>query len=302
MVSAILETLRFAHRLPKEPFMIATLMQVLVHLDSTPASALRLQAARELAGQHGAALAAMYAVSSTLAAGEYGYDLTGAVAQTMADIDEGRRTAAHSAFERALKDHPGIKPTWAESCDYPVAGSFIGQALYADLLVLGQSDPATRGEVALPFDFIESVLIGSGKPALIIPYIGGFKAAGETAVIAWKPTRESARAVAAAMPLLQKAAIVHVLSWGTSKDTLPVHGSHLSLEGYLRQHGVNAHWHLEGGEPTAVGEMLLSRVADLEGDLLVMGCYGHSRTRELVMGGASRVVLKSMTVPVLLAH
>jgi len=282
--------------------MIATLMQVLVHLDSTPASALRLQAARQLAGQHGSALAAMYAVSSTLAAGSYGYDLTGAVAETMAGIDAGRRAEARAAFERALKERPGLTPTWAESCDFPVAASFIGQALYADLLVLGQSDPATRHEVALPFDFVESVLIGSGKPALIIPYIGGFKPVGHTAVIAWKPTRESARAVAAAMPLLQTAASVHVLNWGGDADELPVEGSHLSLDGYLRQHGVNAHWHLEGGEPAAVGEMLLSRVFDLGGDLLVMGCYGHSRTRELVMGGASRAVLKSMTVPVLMAH
>ena len=283
--------------------MIATLMQVLVHLDSTPATGLRLQAAREVAGLHGAALAAMYAVSSTLAAGAYGYDVTGAVAKTMADIDASRRAATRAAFDHALKEQPGPTPTWAETGNLPVTNSFIGQALYADLLVLGQPDPATRHEVALPFDFIESVLIGSGKPALIIPYIGGFKGVGETAVIAWKPTRESARAVAAAIPLLQKAASVHVLNWGGGGgDELPVEGSHLSLEGYLRRHGIEAKWHREGGEPAAIGELLLSRVFDLGGDLLVMGCYGHSRTRELMMGGASRVVLKSMTVPVLMAH
>jgi nucleotide-binding universal stress UspA family protein len=65
---------------------------------------------------------------------------------------------------------------------------------------------------------------------------------------------------------------------------------------------VDAVWHRHGAEPQALGELLLSRVCDLEADLLVMGCYGHSRAREWVLGGTSRTVLRSMTVPVLMAH
>jgi nucleotide-binding universal stress UspA family protein len=60
--------------------------------------------------------------------------------------------------------------------------------------------------------------------------------------------------------------------------------------------------HLEPGEPEGLGEILLSRLSDLGADLLVMGCYGHSRAREWTLGGASRTILASMTVPVLMAH
>jgi nucleotide-binding universal stress UspA family protein len=123
---------------------------------------------------------------------------------------------------------------------------------------------------------------------------------GETAVIAWKPTREAALAISAAMPLLQRARRVHVLVWG--REDAGEGGHLLSLDGYLKLHGVDAVWHRHGAEPQALGELLLSRVCDLEADLLVMGCYGHSRAREWVLGGTSRTVLRSMTVPVLMVH
>ena len=65
---------------------------------------------------------------------------------------------------------------------------------------------------------------------------------------------------------------------------------------------MSAQWHRDPGEPAEIGELLLSRCADLSADLLVMGCYGHSRAREWVLGGTSRTVLHSMTLPVLMAH
>ena len=74
------------------------------------------------------------------------------------------------------------------------------------------------------------------------------------------------------------------------------------MNGYLWRHGVEAIWHREGQEPQALGELLLSRAFDLHADLLVMGCYGHSRTREWLLGGTSRTVLRAMTLPVLMAH
>ena len=126
-------------------------------------------------------------------------------------------------------------------------------------------------------------------------------AVGQTVVIAWKPTREAARAVSAAVPLLQRARRVHVMAWG--EDEEQVTGARLDLDGYLKLRGVEPVWHREGGEePADLGDLLLSRAFDLEADLLVMGCYGHSRAREWVLGGTSRTVLRSMTLPVLMAH
>jgi len=79
-------------------------------------------------------------------------------------------------------------------------------------------------------------------------------------------------------------------------------GKRLDLRGYLRLNGVEASWQEQGNETSALGELLLSRSFDLGADLLVMGCYGHSRAREWVLGGTSRTVLESMTLPVLMAH
>ncbi len=276
------------------------LRQVLVHLDSSKSSSLRLQAAREIAEHHGAALAALYAVSPCIADMPFAGDMTGAAAENLMSIDNERRDAARATFERDLKS-PGPVPGWSETSDIPIMGAFLQQALYADLMVLGQRDAADGYATALPPDFNESVIIASGKPALIIPYIGGFKAVGETVLIAWKETRESARAVSAALPLLQSARRVHVVGWDIPEPPR-IEGPRLDLDKYLRLHGVEAQWHREGDEPASLGEMLLSRAFDLEANLLVMGCYGHSRARELVLGGASRTVLRSMTMPVLMAH
>jgi nucleotide-binding universal stress UspA family protein len=143
-------------------------------------------------------------------------------------------------------------------------------------------------------------MAASGRPALILPYAATPARIGETIAIAWKPSREAARAVAAARLLQQRQRRVHIVSW-TAPDEA-VTGSRLDLPGYLQRHGVTAHWHSQGDEPEDVGELLLSRVFDLEADLMVMGCYGHNRAREWVLGGASRTVLRSMTLPVLMAH
>jgi nucleotide-binding universal stress UspA family protein len=107
--------------------------------------------------------------------------------------------------------------------------------------------------------------------------------------------------VTAALPFLQRAKHVHVLAWGDAGD--PAVGGHrLDLDGYLQLRGVTPTWHRGGKEPEALGELLLSRVFDLGADLLVMGCYGHGRAREWALGGVSRTLLRSMTLPLLLAH
>lgn len=275
------------------------LTQMLVHMDATPLAARRLELACRMAETQGAAVAALYAVTSALVVLPYAPEGGGAVVAPLQDIDQDRRTAARARFDQVAAA-AAVHPTWSEVRDDPIIVQFSQQALYADLLVLGQHDPTESRYSGVPADFAESVMAASGKPALIVPYVGVPGRVGDTIVIAWKPTREAARAVAAAMPLLQRAQRVHVISWTTADEVIT--GSRLDLQGYLHQRGVEATWHRQGEEPDSVGELLLSRAFDLEGDLLVMGCYGHGRAREWVLGGASRTVLRSMTLPVLMAH
>lgn len=281
-----------------------SLGQLLVHLDGTPQALQRLDVACRIRQAHGCALTALYAVTPSFVDLPFSPEVGPEIAASLRDLDDERHARVRGAFDQSLA-RQALEAGWAEVRDDPVIAVFAQQALYADLLVLGQHDPAGTPQDGVPFDFVEYVLASSGKPALVLPYAGLPATLGETIVIAWKPTREAARAVAAAMPMLQRARRVHILSWSGDdgqQEEASIGGDVLTLTGYLKHFGVDATWHREGQEPPQMGELLLSRAFDLEADLLVMGCYGHSRAREWVLGGSSRTVLRSMTLPVLMAH
>lgn len=280
--------------------MATSLRQVLVHLDPTRAAPDRLAVARGIAGRHGAALTALYAVTPAFVELPYAPELGPTLAADLVALDDERRARTLKAFDQATTA-PGPLAHWAQTNDVPVIGAFAQQALFADLLVLGQHRPDDEAAACVPADFVQSVLEASGRPALVVPYVGWTEPIATTVAIAWKETPEAARAVAAAMPFLQQAARVHVLTWGPP-DEPAVGGERLDLVAYLKLHGVTAAWHREGPEPAGIGEALLSRAFDLGADLLVMGCYGHSRARERILGGVSRTVLQSMTLPVLMVH
>ena len=274
--------------------------QLLVHMDALPKAQQRLEAARRLGQAQGAAVTALYAVMSHFVELPFAPEIGPGIASALQDIDDQQRRLARTAFDQALAT-PGTAVEWAEIREDPMMAAFAQQAFYADLMVLGQHDPATASSSGVPSDFAENVMLMSGKPALILPYAGMVPAViGETVVIAWKPAREAARAVSAAMPLLKRARRVVILSW--SGGDAKVVGKRLDLRGYLRLNGITADWLEQGDEPSALGEVLLSRSFDMGADLLVMGCYSHSRAREWVLGGTSRTVLESMTLPVLMAH
>ncbi len=278
--------------------MIKVPRQILVHLDSTKASALRLEIALGLAEQWDAELAALYAVTPALVTLSYPPDIA-AAATNVALLDAECRERAARAFQAALPKS-WVAATWASAEVMSVSGVVAKQALYADLLILGQPDPGDPAAARLPPSFVSDVLIESGRPALVIPFIGTPSVPGKRVVIAWKDTREAARSMYFAWPFLHAAESVHVIAWGDDSDG--VEGDALKLRTYMTAHGVRAEWHVEAHEPEKTGEMLLSRTADLGADLLIMGCYGHGRLREWVLGGTTRSVLDAMTIPVLMAH
>ncbi len=122
-------------------------------------------------------------------------------------------------------------------------------------------------------------------------------------MVAWNASREAARAVRDAMPLLEQSQSVDLVTFRPKSSQ----GAHGELPGadialHLTRHGINVDVQQLGGTDIDVGNALLSHVADRGSDLLVMGGYGHSRLREFVLGGATRTILSSMTVPVLMAH
>lgn len=134
-----------------------------------------------------------------------------------------------------------------------------------------------------------------------MPYIGASQAPGNHVMICWNGSREVVRAATAALPVLKRAEKVSLLLVDARKmSAVPEPAADVTR--WLERHGIKVAVHHDSSDGSDIGGVLLSRAADLGVDLIVMGLYGHSRMRELVLGGASRTLLASMTVPLLVAH
>jgi nucleotide-binding universal stress UspA family protein len=173
-------------------------------------------------------------------------------------------------------------------------------ARYADLIVLGQGrdlGEASADLSALPADLVLAV----GRPVLVVPRYGTFPTVGTEIMVAWDASREATRAVHDALPLLCRAQKVTVLSIDPEDTGEPrVAGGDVAL--HLARHGVPVQTAAVGGADVSVGDLMLSYAADHGIDLIVMGAYGHTRLRELILGGATRQLLQFMTVPVFMSH
>ena len=172
---------------------------------------------------------------------------------------------------------------------------------YCDLIIAQQPDvnTARTGDRAI----IENIILSAGKPVLMVPWCGAEPKAPEHALIAWDGSREGARAINDALPLLTNTRKVTVLTINPKKAPVGYHGSLpiADLTVYLSRHGINATTKSITSE-IDTGNSILSYCADCGADFCIMGAYGHSRFRELILGGATRTVLDSMTVPVLMSH
>lgn len=270
---------------------------ILVHMDSSSHAARRLEVARQVAEKFGADATVQYAVLPAELRVAASLEGGGQAIALMRELDAERRAKALRIFELHAAGSPRLH--WGDSLRDAQAG-LAQRALYTDLLVLGQRDPDDEAGGDVPPDMVQTLLISTGKPALVVPYANPAGHPGPlatTVLLAWKESREAARAVSAALPWLARARQVHVVAYDSeAKPSLD------RIAAYLGRHGITAAVHAAGAERGDIGQNLLSRSVDLGADLLVMGCYGHNRLRELVLGGMSRTVLQSMTLPVLMVH
>jgi nucleotide-binding universal stress UspA family protein len=233
-----------------------------------------------------------------------GYPDLWALPEFAKQIDEqGRAKAAViEAGFREMVRREGIKADWEYETGSLVS-SVMPRAYTADLLVVGQVDP-DNPPPAIARTLIEDLLMTAGRPLLLVPYAGEFKTVGENTLIGWTPSRESARAVHDVLPLLTPRAKVTLLTVETSRPerdeaALPTIG----IAEHLARHGLDvsaARTVVSDGLSPA--DALLDYASDISADLLVVGGYGHSRTREMILGGVTRDLLRHMTVPVLMSH
>ena len=275
------------------------LCDLLVQLDSSPQSDRRIELACRLAAEHDAHLVGLYPLNM-LSWDIYDWPDRAAAA---ALIEQARSRAlkdAASAQQRfeARAQIDGVTSEWRLVEGLAREATTI-HARYADLAILGQEDPNSPA----PQGVIADVLFGSGRPILVTPQAGSFETIGRNILVGWNAGREAVRVVNDAFPLLAKAEKVTVLSVNPKRDLSSVADVPASdLAVHLARHGLSVSVAHTFAEHVSEAEALIGFAANIGADLLVVGGYGHLRFREVVLGGLTRDVLRSMRFPVLMSH
>ncbi len=268
------------------------LADILVHMDHQASSAARLAVAVGLAKRYQARLTGLFVITHQYYQPRHG-------------TAEAAAVAAREMFEQQVAG-AGIEGQW-QCIDWSVIGGGMTEIInhhahYSDLLIVGQAsqEPASGG---VPADLPERLVLGAGRPVLVVPYAGAFASVGERVLVAWKAGRESTRAVNDALPLLKQAQRVDILAINSS-ETYGDDGESLcaNICEHLDRHGVTAKAENMMAVNTSLGDALLNRVCEEGFDLLVMGAYAHTPQGKMALGPVARHLLMQMTIPVLMSH
>ena len=274
---------------------------ILVYLKSTQCADSVLNVAVSLAEKNDSHVIGLFLEPDVPIYGAVEIQLSAEIlAQQKAAMEEDREKV-RAIFDKATHGLKGRTEWRNQACQYSEISDVIADhAFCTDLVIMSQSDQDQR---ALWPNLPAAVAIASGRPTLIVPSAGAFNGIGKNVLIAWNASQEAARAAFDSVPFLQNSDMVHVLSINPNPDgghNTMGRGDDLAIS--LSRHGAKVEVTPSYNRDISTTDEILSRAADLNADLIVMGCYGHSRLRETLFGGASRGILQSMTVPVLMSH
>lgn len=274
---------------------------ILVHLDGTEHDPGRVRIAAEIARANDAHLIGAAMIGASTRA----FDMANVSenAPSLAnhlDFLRNRAIQAVERFEQEVERAGGVSYE-GRAVDGDAGQGISLQARYSDLVVVGQSDKDDKNSIVAA-DFSENVLLHSGRPVLIIPNEVELDSVGKRILIAWDASLGATRAVTDAIPMLQRAEIVHLAVF--NPDAYPERhgerpGDDVAL--YLARHGVNIE--VQQRKTTReIGSAILSLADELSSDLIVMGGYGQSRFRQMLLGGVTRTVLEEMRISVMMSH
>ncbi|WP_434111074.1 universal stress protein [Paraburkholderia caffeinilytica] len=277
-----------------------TYKTIVVHLDTSQRAHPRLELALQLARQFDAHLTGVFAVFTPDPRPLYVMAGTAEYYRTHEQLRAERRGALERLFHAELS-RASVSGEWIAT-DAPANLAVPHHGRCADLIIASQDDPNDPESYVGDF-FPENLIMSAGRPVLLVPYASSVTSPGAHVMVGWDGSREATRAVHDALPFMRAAKLTTVVTvngeHGQQRSRIP--GSNIAT--LIARHGVNVEIKdIEVGSDESIGDALLSQASTLGADLLVMGAYGHARWQELVMGGATRTILKSMTVPVLMSH
>jgi nucleotide-binding universal stress UspA family protein len=274
---------------------VNALKTILVHMMRDDARSRRLAIALALAVDHRAHVVGLFTrpphVTPPAIVGR------AASAAFLREMEAGLRDqeqSVRSEFEAAVH-RAGVSAEWLHH-DGEIMDGLAYHSHVSDLLVVSQTPPETVEDIVTGNRPDHAMLV-SGCGTLIVPHSEAPPEAGRRVLIAWERTREATRAVHDALPILRRATSVTIL---TCRATRERPGQ--ALRAHLERHGVRAEVRADYGDSDEIGEIILEHAAELSTDLIVMGAYGHSRLREMVLGGTTNHMLSHATVPLLMSR
>lgn len=276
---------------------------ILVSLNTPNRAETVLHVACEIAHDHEAHLIGMYVVPDVKPFATFEAYLATDFFEEQQRRFEKCGDKMHRLFNKEASKY-SLMTDWlqVQADDQILADEVITNSGQADLVVISQTETWSSALDPEPA-FADRLIMASGRPVLVIPSSGEFKTIGKRVIIGWKGTREAARAVHDALPILVKAEKVTLITIDTQDASSSEEISTIrQMVEMLRRHGVNAEEQVLVVSDIPAEEALLSEATALGADLIVIGAYGHTRLRELLLGGVTRFLQNHMTVPVLMSH
>ena len=277
-----------------------TYKDILVVVDDRPASQARAVAAATLAARHGAALTGVFLTSDFMnlifVDGAGGYAPALDIDRLVSEHAEAVHSAAEAArmmFEVAAGD-AAVRSDWLTISGDANAELFSVCRRFD----LTRTSPHIRACLGTNRISAATLAMASGAPVLLLPEAAGQPTLGRRIVVAWKSTRESARALHDAWPMLTQAEDVHAVVVSPHGE----YGPDGALQRHLERHGIAAQVVVDLSRDTDVGEVLRREALSLRADMMVMGVFGRTRLGELLLGGVSDTLLRDPPCALFLSH
>ncbi len=275
---------------------MGAITRIAVHVDGGSRDPAVLRLAIGLAGRFGCELEAVFARIPPFIPASVDGILTPQIVEAQQTIHQQRAEAARAAVE-AVAQAATLRPIWTAQ-EGPATQVMIARARFADLAIIGQPT-REESDAVTDYDLPAELVMGLGRPVLIVPNKGEFTDVGRRVIVARAGTRESRRAATDALPLIATGSGVTVLMVNPGAGAV---SNEADMKAWYARHGIDATIRVVQSPEKEVGDVLLATAAEMSADLIVMGAYGRSRLRELILGGATHSMLKHMTVPVLMSH
>jgi nucleotide-binding universal stress UspA family protein len=275
---------------------MSAIKRIAVHVDGGSRDGAVLRLALGLAARHGAEAEAIFARIPPFIPASVDGILTPQIVEAQQSIYVQRAEAARKSLAD-VSQGAKVQPIWT-SAEGAALEVMISRARFADLAVIGQPSP-DESDAVTDFDLPAELVMELGRPVLVVPNKGEFTDVGKRVLVARAGTRESRRAATDGLALLEPGSKLTVLMVNPKPANA---ANEADMKAWYARHGLDVEIRVVRSHEKEVGDVLRAIAAEIGADLIVMGAYGRSRLRELILGGATHSMLKNMPVPVLMSH